>query len=431
MPPFLRLQKRTHPVKPAEMPSSRKPIRILRVIARLNIGGPAIQAVTLTRKFSKDGFDSLLVTGSVGTNEGDMSYLAQEAGVKPAYIPELGRALSPADDFRAFWEIRKIIRRFRPHILHTHTAKAGTLGRLAALSVNRKIAAVHTFHGNVFSGYFSPLKSVIFKWIERLLAFGTDRIIVISQSQHREICRTHRIASPDSVRIVPLGFDLAPFLEAANRRDPKIRKQLLPETADDDNAFLVGCIGRLTAIKNHQMLIEAIKLLKRENRLGRLYVAVIGGGELEGALKRSAAALGVENRIRFCGWHADMPAVYGALDAVVLTSRNEGTPVTIIEAMAGAKPVAATHVGGVADLLGVPAGCTAEEFFAAKRGLLVPSDKPRALAEALLYLCQHPAQVDEMRVKAQKWVLEHYGIDRLVGDIRALYLNVLTEKQML
>lgn len=412
------------------MPLSRKPIRILRIIARLNIGGPAIQAVTLTRKFSDDDFDSLLVTGSVGSNEGDMGYLAEDAGVKTVFLPELGRALSSTRDFRAFIEIRKIISRYRPHIVHTHTAKAGTLGRLAALSVNRKLATVHTFHGHVFHGYFSRWKSALFVLIERLLARFTDRIVVISQSQHREICRTHRIARVDKVRTVPLGFELRPFLEAAKHPDLKLRKQLLPENADENKAILVGCIGRLTAIKNHQMLIDAVYLLKKENRLDHLSVAVIGGGELEETLKRSAAALGVEDRIRFCGWHSDMPAVYSALDAVVLTSRNEGTPVTIIEAMAAGKPVAATDVGGVADLLGAPVHASGE-FFPAERGLLVPPDDPGALAEALRCLCRHPVQVDEMKAQAQKWALQNYGIDRLVGDIKALYLDALKDKQML
>jgi len=413
------------------MPLSRDPIRILRIIARLNIGGPAIQAVTLTRKFSDDRFESLLVTGSVGSNEGDMGYLAKDAGVKPVYLPELGRALSSTRDLCAFLQIRNIIGRYRPHILHTHTAKAGTLGRLAALTVSRKVATVHTFHGHVFHGYFSRWKSALFILIERMLALFTDRIVVISQSQHHEICRTHRISPVDKVRIVPLGFELAPFLEAAKRPDLKMRKQLLPAHADNDNAFLIGCIGRLTAIKNHQMLIDAVHLLKKENRLNHLYVAVVGGGELEGSLRESASALGVDDRIHFCGWHVDMPAVYGALDAVVLTSRNEGTPVTIIEAMAAGKPVAATAVGGVGDLLGTSTAGSAGEFFQGQRGLMVPSDKPRALAEALLYLYKNPAQVDDVKEKAQKWVLENYGIDRLVDDVKKLYLNVLSEKQML
>jgi glycosyltransferase involved in cell wall biosynthesis len=413
------------------MPLSRDPIRILRIIARLNIGGPAIQAVTLTRKLSDGGFESLLVTGSVGSNEGDMGYLAEEAGVQPVFVPELGRALSSTRDLRAFIQIRNIISRYRPHILHTHTAKAGTLGRLAALTASRKAATVHTFHGHVFHGYFSRWKSTLFILIERMLALFTDRIVVISQSQHREICRIHRIAPENKVRTVPLGFELGPFQEAAKRPDLKIRKQLLPADVDDDDAFLIGCIGRLTAIKNHQMLIDAVHLLKKEDRLNHLHVAVVGGGEMEGSLRKSAAALGVEDRIHFCGWHADMPAVYAALDAVVLTSKNEGTPVTIIEAMAAGKPVVATDVGGVADLLGASTAGSSGGFFQAKRGLLVDSDTPRALTEALFYLCQNPAQIDEMKAKAQKWVFENYGIDRLVDDVKTLYLNVLSDKHML
>jgi glycosyltransferase involved in cell wall biosynthesis len=349
-----------------------------------------------------------------------MQYLAKGAGVAPVSIPALGRSLSPLKDLKAFCELRKIVCRYRPHILHTHTAKAGTLGRLAAMSVGRKIATVHTFHGHVFHGYFNRWKSALFIWIERVLARFTDRIVVISKSQRREICAVHRIAGPDRVRIVPLGFELEPFRRTNGPAVSQKRSRLSPK-GGEKSVFLVGCIGRLTPIKNHPMLIDAMAHLKKEGRLDRLAVAIVGGGELEGMLKTAVLEKGLEDRIRFSGWHQDMPAVYAALDAVVLTSRNEGTPVALIEAMAAGKPVVATDVGGVGDLLGPVTGKHDAGFCFTQRGLLVPPEDHRVLAEALAYLQKQPAAVEEMVDSARQWVFEHHGMDRLTTDLKRLY----------
>lgn len=415
----LQHDRNSDPMAPRE-----KPIRILRIITRLNIGGPAIQAVSLTGRFSKNGFESRLMTGSVGAGEGDMAYLAGEAGVSPVYVPELGRELSPRRDLKAFWRIYTAVRRFKPHVVHTHTAKAGALGRLAALAAGGRPATVHTFHGNVFDGYFGRTKSKLFVLVERLLARFTDRIVVISESQRREICETYRIAGSGRVKTVPLGFDLSDFAQAPGRRKASIRRQLLPEGAGKE-AFLFGCIGRLTAVKNHRLLLAALERIQASGRQPSPAVVLVGDGELKASLFRAAAKRGVEDRVRFAGWHRDMPPVYGALDAVVLTSRNEGTPVTLIEAMAAGRPVAATDVGGVSDLLGRRGKPAAKGFFWAERGLLVPPDDPDALAGAMDHLRQGGPEVDAMSRRAQAWVLRHYGADRLVEDLRTLYLELI------
>ncbi|EFK95679.1 glycosyl transferase, group 1 [sediment metagenome] len=317
------------------------PIRILRVIARLNIGGPAIQAVTLGDLFSRGRFRTRLVCGQVGTHEGDMSYLASARQVDPVVLPTLGREISVLDDLNSFSGLRKMISEFRPHIIHTHTAKAGTLGRLAGISQNaqrifgQKIKLVHTFHGHVFHSYFSPLKTYAFIKIERFLARFTDRIIVISSSQERDICETYKIAKSHQVQVVPLGFDLSGF------------EKLSPPAPR--GVVSVGIIGRLAPVKNHRMLFEAVKSLKEQGAGDAFEFRVVGDGELREALTREATDLGIEKNIVFTGWQKQMPEVYRKLDAVVLTSLNEGTPVSLIEAMASARPVIATAVGGVRD----------------------------------------------------------------------------------
>ena len=238
----------------------KKPIRILRIIARLNVGGPAIQAVSLTSELSPDRYQTLLVCGQVSPGEGDMDYLAKEKGVKPVVIPELGKEISIFDDLRCFFALRKIIKRFSPDIIHTHTAKAGTLGRLAALSINAtarsgsKISIVHTFHGHIFHSYFSKLKTLVFIQIERLLARCTDRIITISPMQKRDICNKFRIAGKEKVKVIRLGFDLSGFRDC-DRNGGGLREKYFLNGAPDK--FLVGTIGRLARVKNHSLLGKA------------------------------------------------------------------------------------------------------------------------------------------------------------------------------
>jgi glycosyltransferase involved in cell wall biosynthesis len=425
--------------------SEKEPIRILRVIARLNIGGPAIQAVTLSDLFSKGRFRTRLVCGPVGTQEGDMSYLAAAKQVDPLVLPALGREISLFNDLRSFSELRKIISKFKPHIIHTHTAKAGALGRLAGISLNArrnfgpKIKLVHTFHGHVFHSYFSPLKTSAILQIERFLARFTDRIIAISSSQKREFCETYKITGPERVQVVPLGFDLSGF----ERLGPPI----------PHGVFSVGIIGRLTPVKNHRMLFEAVKILKSREEDHAFKFHIVGDGELREALTREATALGIEKNVRFTGWQQEMPAVYRKLDAVVLTSLNEGTPVSLIEAMAAARPVIATDVGGVRDLMGevdpsaefkacsgsTPSDSRAESrgsrwvdtqrgegYKLARRGILVPSGDSPALAEALLFVVREKTFAIEVAERARSHVLQRYPLERLVRDMAALYEELVS-----
>jgi glycosyltransferase involved in cell wall biosynthesis len=408
--------------------SFKNPIRILRIIARLNIGGPAIQAISLSENLSKDLYRTILVCGKVEPHEGDMSYLAKEKGVQPYILPGLGREISPYSDLNAFKAIRKTIKRFRPHIIHTHTAKAGTVGRLAAISLNLsrkpgdRIRLVHTFHGHIFHSYFGFLKTFIFIQIERFLAKFTDRIIVISPLQQGDICRRFRIAGPEKVRIIPLGLDLSSFMDSESK-GKNIRGKYLVN--DSRETLLVGNIGRLTDVKNHRMLLEAVRYLKDEGKDNHFRFLIVGDGQLREELMEYSKELGVQESIVFTGWQKDMTSIYRAIDIVTLTSFNEGTPVTLIEAMAATKPVVATDVGGVRDLLGIIDKRSTHGYKLARNGILVPSGKGEILAKALLFLLENREVSKKMAEHAREFVVNRYSMERLVKDIKALYSQLI------
>ena len=408
--------------------SSEKTLRILRIIARLNVGGPAIQAITLTSEFSDEKYQTVLVCGNVGPNEGDMAYLAGGKSVQPFIIPELGREISAVDDFKAFVRLRKIIKRFRPHIIHTHTAKAGTLGRLAAASMNifsrkeDRIWTVHTFHGHVFHSYFNKIKSFLYVQIERVMAVFTDRIVVISDLQRKDICDRFRIAHAKKVRVIPLGFDLSVFEECGRYRKEMRQKYLSGEKKD---VFLVGIIGRLTPIKDHSLFLKAIKILMDQGEGALFKFIIVGDGELKTDLIHEARRLNVHEKVIFAGWQKDMKKIYGAFDAVALTSKNEGTPVTIIEAMAAEKPVVATDVGGLKDLLGEAERDMPGGFKLAENGILVRSQDAKALASAFLFLRKNSGVSSPSVKRAKEFVFRKYSIVRLIDDLKALYSELV------
>jgi len=378
-------------------------MKILRIITRLNIGGPAIHAVLLTKGLR---FKTQLVTGSVGEGEGDMSYLAEEKGVRPILIPELGRKIRWRDDIVAFLKLYRLIKKEKPDIIHTHMAKAGTLGRLAGIVAGVPIR-IHTFHGHVFQGYFNPLATKLFIIIERVLARFCQRIVTISPAQYHQLCYDYKIAPRDRFVLIPLGFDLAPFLNSETQAG-RLRKELdIPlET------YLIGIIGRLTPVKNHRLFFRAAReVLKREPEVKFL---VIGDGELREELNAFVKKLGIEEKVIFLGWRRDMDLIYADLDVVVLTSINEGTPVTLIEAMASAKPVVATRVGGVPDVVkdGV-------------NGILVPPEDAAGLAQGMLKLLKDKGLREDFGRAGREFVRERFSQDRLIMDMENLYTSVL------
>jgi glycosyltransferase involved in cell wall biosynthesis len=324
-----------------------------------------------------------------------MSDLAQ--GLNWQVIPELGRALSPLDDSLTLIKLLGLIRRFRPHIIHTHTAKAGAVGRIAARLAGVPVV-VHTFHGHTFHGYWGRLGSQLVIATEQGLGLLATRLIAVSERVRDDLI-TYRIAPPEKIVAIPLGLDLTCFA-VGPRRQPQ------PEP-------VIGIVGRLVPIKNQALFIEMARGLIRDGFPGRFMV--IGDGELRAELEKSAADLG--HRITFTGWRRDLPEVYGQLSVVVNTSLNEGTPVALIEAMAAGVPVVATAVGGVPDVVRT-----------AETGWLVPSGDALALTEGVKLALANGGSV---AARAQTEVLERFSKERLINDVEKLYDSLLANSQLL
>lgn len=379
------------------------PVRVLRIIARLNIGGPAIHVALLTSGLNDSQFSSKLVAGHVGFAEGDMSYVAAEYGVEPVYVNGLGRELSIFSDMWAFISLVRLMLIERPHIVHTHTAKAGLLGRLAAYLCGVPII-VHTFHGHVFRGYFGSSKTRLFLWLERLAARFSTLIVTVSDLLRDELVR-FGIAAPDKIAVVPLGLALDK-LAAMKRNTGTFRLEL----GYDSTVRLIGIVGRLVPIKNHRLFLNAAHLLLVEEPNARF--VIVGDGEERDALQEVAESLGILDYVRFVGWRQDLEAIYSDLDILVLTSINEGTPVSLIEAMAAGVPIVATSVGGVPDLLDK-----------GTLGHLVEPGNARQLADAMMDVLRENIEV--RTTMARQRSLEQHDAQRLIRDTRELYLKLL------
>jgi glycosyltransferase involved in cell wall biosynthesis len=386
------------------------PRRVARIITRLNIGGPAIQAITLSSGLNAYGFQTHLIHGRLDAGEGDIRTVLDGRHVQSLQIDLLRRPVDPLADARAAQAVYRELCRFQPHIVHTHTAKAGTVGRLAAMAYNRlhgrtrPVKVVHTYHGHVFEGYFRPWISSAFMTVERQLARATDVVIAISPRIRDEIVDTYRIARPTQVRVVPLGFELGRFtaIDRAGRLEAR-RGLSLPATVP-----VVTTVGRLTSIKRQDLFLGMAAIIAARHP-DALFL-VVGDGTLRPALERRAHDLGIAGRVRFLGWRADLPAIYGATDVFVMTSDNEGTPVALIEALAAGVAAASTDVGGVRDVMPETAG----QF-------VVPRGNPEALADAVITLLSSEEHRNALGAAGRASVVARFGLDRLLRDISALY----------
>ncbi|MDP2904828.1 MAG: glycosyltransferase [Candidatus Omnitrophota bacterium] len=398
-----------------------KKVKIVRIIARLNVGGPAIHVAILSAGLDKSRFETVLACGSLGKGEADMSDYARSMGVAPYMIPELGRELDLFGDLSAFIKIYRLIQKEKPDMIHTHTAKAGTLGRAAGILYNLtrppacRAKLIHTFHGHIFNGYFNAAVSRFFLLIEQILALFTSRIIAVSPSVKKEL--VSRGVCPDTkARVIPLGFDLGAFLS-------------LPAASCEPQN--IGIVGRLVPVKDHRLFLEAAALLA----LNRPYLKfkVIGDGELKAVLIERANKLGIGKRVEFLGWQRDLASVYSGLDIVVLTSLNEGTPVSLIEAMACGRSVVATDVGGVPDLLDERGQRLFEKkslspltgFYTGQRGMLVSSRDPAAFSAALEFLIREKEVRERFTVAGREFVRNNFSRERLIRDIEELYLEMM------
>lgn len=401
-------------------------MKIVRVIARLNVGGPAKHVVWLTRALQAAGYQIVLVAGTVPPGEDDMGYFAAEHGVVPTFISEMSREISLKDALTV-WKLYQLFRRERPDVVHTHTAKAGTVGRLAGLlyvwTTRSHCWFVHTYHGHIFHSYYGPLKTRIFLAIEKALArLITDRIVVLNEQQRREIHEEFGVGRAEQFSIIPLGLDLNVFAHWRERG-----QEFRAELGIGANDLLIGIVGRLTEIKNHELFLRAVAACKKEFAPSSPAVrfVIVGDGVLRAELEQQAESLDLMNDVVFVGSRRDVENIYPALDVVALTSRNEGTPLTLIEAMANARPTIATAVGGVVEMLGAQVESAAANFTVCERGISVAPDDPSAFAAGLTRLAGDAVLRRETGARGLQFVTEQYSLDRLLRDIKNLYSELL------
>lgn len=405
--------------------------RVLRIINRFNLGGPTHNAAYLTR-FLPPEYETLLVGGPEGGNEEGSGHILKALGVEARILPELQREVSPWKDRSAYRRIKQVIKEFKPDVVHTHAAKAGAVGRLAASELGVK-AVVHTFHGHVFHSYFGPVRTTVFKNIERFLAHRTSRIVAISEKQKRELVEEHRICPASKVSVIPLGFDLAKFREDQAAKRALFRR--VYGVAEDELA--VAIVGRLVPVKNHGLFLKGLKhVQERSGKKVRAFI--VGDGEEREHIRQQAADLGLSLAsaqafnghgfghgvngnpvvkpadVTFTSWIKEIDIVHAGADVVALTSFNEGTPVSLIEAQAAGKPVVSTRVGGIENV--VHDGST---------GLLSANDDAGAFGSNLLRLVENGALRAEFAARGWEQVGQRYHYSRLVQDTAALYAGLL------
>ncbi len=395
--------------------------RILRIINRLNLGGPTYNAAYLSKYLAPE-FETLLISGMKDESEASSEFIVKQLGLEPLYLTDLRRELNIISDYKAYREIRKLIREFKPDIVHTHAAKPGTVGRLAA--IHEKVpVVVHTFHGHVFHSYFGSLKTKFFLAVERYIARRSTAIIAISQMQKDELADKYRICSPEKIKIVPLGFDLSRF--RVNQEELRKEFRLRYNLADDTVA--IGIVGRLVPVKNHTLFIKAIKRLKEtENK--RFHAFIIGDGEDREVLETLCMNLGLNYNkneesnddavITFTSWIRNVEWALAGLDIIALTSFNEGTPVSLIEAQAAGKPVVTTDVGGIRDVV-----------IKDETAFIVQSGDENGFAQKLSLLINDSALRNSMSLKGWPFVKERFHYERLIRDFRLLYEQLLLTKQ--
>lgn len=398
------------------MNSPPRPLRIARVITRLGVGGAALHVALLTRYLDAPEFETRLLAGPTNEVEGNMLALRGDTHISPHIVPSLRRDASPARDLRALRDLVRRFRRFRPDLVDTHLSKAGILGRLAARMAGVP-AITHTFHINIFSGYiWNPVEREVYRRLEMAAAHWSDRLICLSDELGEELLRCG-IGDRAKFRTISLGVDLAPF-EPTAEKVSVARRELRRELGLGTDALLIGHISRLAPVKSVKTFVQAAALL-REKRPDVTFL-VIGEGETRGRLETLARELHLGDRVRFLGMRADIARLNLGLDAVALTSLQEGTPISIIESLAAARPIVANDVGGVSYLIRHQ-----------ETGLLTPPDDAAAVAAALERILREPEAAAHWGRNGHDRMQREFDVSRLITDHRALYLEVLREKGVL
>lgn len=392
--------------------------KVLRIINRFNIGGPTYNAAYLT-KYLPDNYETLLIGGDREESEDSSQHILDDLGITPKIIPEMKRAIKFGNDYAAYKKIKQIIERFKPDIVHTHASKAGTLGRMAAFSA-KVPAVVHTFHGHVFHSYFNKTKTTVFKRIERKLAEKSSAIVAISDIQKHELGSIHKIAPLDKITVIPLGFDLNRFQQNIDLKRIQFRKEYQIE----DDEIAIGIIGRLVPIKNHELFLRSLKYLL-DHTTKKIRAFIVGDGESKEAIIQMAQELGIdycESSIQlkkapltFTSWIKNIDSVNAGVDIIALSSLNEGTPVSLIEAQAANNPIISTNVGGIENVV-----------LQDKTGLLSDIDDLEGYSRNLLELVENEDLRNSMTKEGWGHVSEKFSYKRLVSDMDQLYMKLLS-----
>lgn len=401
-------------------------MKVARIIARLNVGGPARHCILLAEGLRRHGFETVLLTGALDPDEAGV--LPDDAATTPGgarivHVPGLRQAISPTNDARALLSLVSILRRERPDVVHTHTSKAGALGRVAAAIAGVPVV-VHTFHGHVLDGYFPRLPSALIRLAERGLSRLSERLITLSPALRDELVERYGVASADRFEVIPLGRDLDAFRGGA-------RGELRAELGLPASATLVGAVGRLVPIKDVPLLVRAFARIAARRDA---HLVLVGDGPERAAIEAAVRAHDLGARVRLLGWRDDLATIYADLDLLAVSSKNEGTPLAMIEAFAAGVPVVATRVGGVADMFDPPThdiarlatnGATPPTGVSLRaQGALVASADESALAAGLDLLLGHPtlrrAAGEAARRKSSAW-----DVERLLTDTARLYRSLL------
>ncbi|MCB0792380.1 MAG: glycosyltransferase [Flavobacteriales bacterium] len=408
--------------------------KVLRIINRFNLGGPTHNAAYLTRYLPSD-YETLLVGGMWDANEEGSRHILDQLGVDPLILPEMRRDIAPWRDRSAYRRIKRLIRDFKPDIVHTHASKAGAVGRMAAMEMGVR-SIVHTFHGHVFHSYFGQLRTNLYKNIERYLARRSDRIVAISEKQKHELVDEHRITTADKVSVIPLGFDLSRF-----REDMAAKRALFRRVYGiGPDEIAVGIIGRLVPIKNHDLFLRVLGAVRTKSRR-RVRGFIIGDGEERDRLEQRARELGISMvsgpvfnghgfghgvngkpvvqpaTLTFTSWIREVDIVNAGLDIVMLTSLNEGTPVSLIEAQAAERPIVSTDVGGIENVV-VPGGTA----------LLCSAEEEARMTEHLQRLVDDAELRQRLGSGGWDHVRARYHYTRLVDDTVRMYSELLDRR---
>ena len=391
--------------------------KVLRIINRFNLGGPTYNVAYLS-KYMSDEFETLLVGGAKDSTEESSNFIVENLGLKPVIVEEMLREIDIKNDFTAFRKLKKIIREFKPDIVHTHASKAGTLGRLAAASCGVPII-VHTFHGHVFHSYFGKLKTTFYKNIERYLAKKSTAIIAISEIQKKELVEIHKICTAEKVKVIPLGFDLSKFHENMEVKRESFRTKY--NLAEDEIA--ISIIGRLVPVKNHALFLEGLKIVSTKTSK-KIRAFIVGDGEDRQKIEAKATELNIKfidgtqtnekALLTFTSWIKEIDVVLAGSDIIALTSYNEGTPVSLIEAQAANKPIVSTNVGGIENVV-----------IENQTALLCENNQLIQFSEALFRLIEDENLRNSMSEKGWNHVKDKFHYTRLVKDMENLYKELL------